>query len=120
MTYVNPSENTASNEYIRIAVLAFAVLLLAACAARHVTPVAMSQPADAALDCPALEREIDATARQAAEMARLDRELEQRNVVGAILFGAPAVDLTREEQIQYRALVDRTRYLTQLKAQKSC
>lgn len=95
-------------------------LVLAACAARPVTPVAMSQPGDAALDCAALSREIEGTARRAAEMARLDQELERRNVVGAILFGAPAIDLTREEQIQFRALADRTRHLTNLKAQKSC
>lgn len=100
--------------------LGFIVLVLAGCAARPVIPIAMSQPGDAALDCAALDRAIEATARRAAEMARLDRDLEQRNVIGAILFGAPAIDLTREEQIQYRALADRTRHLTILKAQNRC
>ena len=105
---------------MRTTMLCLALLALSSCAARPVTPIAMSQPGDAALDCAALDREIDATARRAAEMARLDQELERRNVVGAILFGAPAIDLTREEQIQYRALADRTRHLTNLKAQKPC
>lgn len=97
-----------------------AALLMAGCAARPVLPIALSQPGDAEMTCAALEREIEATAARAAEMARLDRDLERRNVVGAILFGAPAIDLTREEQIQYRALVDRTRHLSQMKARRPC
>lgn len=105
---------------IRALALAAAALPLAACPARQITPIALSQPGDAAMDCAALDRAIESTARQAAEMAKLDTELERRNVVGAILFGAPAIDLTREEQIQYRALADRTRHLSTLKAQKPC
>lgn len=100
--------------------LVAAAFLLAACPARQITPTALTQPGDAAMDCGALDRAIEATARQAAEMARLDTELERRNIVGAILIGAPAIDLTREEQIQYRALADRTRHLSALKAQKQC
>lgn len=105
---------------IRALALMAAALPLAACPARQITPVALSQPGDAAMDCAALDRAIEATARQAAEMAKLDTELERRNIVGGILVGAPAIDLTREEQVQYRALADRTRHLTLLKAQKPC
>ena len=96
------------------------VLTLAACAARPVTPIALSQPGDAALDCAGLDREIASLGEQAVAMGARDRELERRNVIGAILFGAPAIDLTREEQIQFRAMQDRARHLADMKARKPC
>jgi hypothetical protein len=107
------------------AVACVAVLLLG-CAARTVRPVAMSQPGDATLSCAAIDAQMANNATAAADFLHRDQQLEGRNAaaVGAsLLIGLPAValmDLTREEQIQFRALSDRNQHLQSLKDTKPC
>lgn len=96
------------------------LFLSVGCAARPVTPVAISQPGDSAMDCAALDAAFVHANATAASYAKRDADLETKNVVGAIIIGAPGIDLTREEQIQARAWVDRARYLSQLKSRKGC
>lgn len=105
---------------MRPALLLPCLLVAAGCAARVVTPVSMSQPSDATLDCAALDGAIAQANTNAGSYAKRDADLETKNAVGAILIGAPAIDLTREEQIQHRAWLDRARYLSQLRVQKRC
>ena len=96
------------------------------CAARVVVPVAVSQPGDPALDCAQITTEMRANRAAAERYALADKRLEQSNVaagVASAVVGWPALlamDLTREEQIQVRALADRNARLEAMGQGKEC
>lgn len=101
-------------------------VLLAGCAARPVTPVAISQPGDANASCAVLDDQIKRNAIHAAEMLGKDKQVEEANtgkVIASFVFGilvGLSIDLTREEQIMLRSLQDRNQYLERLSRAKGC
>jgi len=104
------------------------VICLTGCAAKEVIPVRMVQPGDEGLSCAALKEQITANRVAAADFVRKDKQVEQQNVAknigGAIpvlgLFLVSSTDLSNEEQVKGRALVDRDEHLTFLAKQKGC
>jgi hypothetical protein len=113
----------------------FAGLLLLAgcvclngCAARTVIPVQMAQPGDEALGCAALGRELAANETAAATLLHQDKNVEQLNTarnVGSVIPGlglllVMSTDLSNEEQIKARALIDRDERLRFLVKRKQC
>lgn len=88
----------------------------------------MTQPGDENLDCPTLKQQIEANRAAAEYFVRKDKQVENQNtakvVGGAIPFIgiliASSTDLSNEEQIKGRALVDRDEQLTFLAKQKGC
>lgn len=108
--------------------LVAAAICLSGCAAKDVVPVRMTQPGDENLDCPALKQQIEANRVAAEDFVRKDKQVEDQNtakvVGGAIPFIgiliASSTDLSNEEQIKGRALVDRDEELTFLARQKGC
>jgi hypothetical protein len=107
--------------------VAFA-LCLCGCAAKQVTPVQMTQPGDAQLDCPALKQQIAANQAAAEDFIRKDKQVENENIARGVgsaipVFGillAMSYDLSNEEQVKARALADRNEELTYLAKQKGC
>lgn len=104
------------------------VLCLCGCAARDVTPVRISQPGDDLLSCTDLQQQL-ATNRSAAEtFLRDDKKVEAANTMKAIggalpwvgIFISASEDLSNEEQIKGRALVDRDERLRFLVERKHC
>jgi hypothetical protein len=103
-------------------------LLLCACAAREVTPVAMAQPGDDALSCEAIHQQIADNSLAEAKYIKKDKAVADANVAkqvaGVIPIAGIAIsastDLSNVEQIQARALADRNERLTQLAKQKGC
>ena len=101
---------------------------LTGCAARNVVPVQMAQPGDEAMDCAALNREIASNEAAAAVFLHKDRQVEQANTarnVGSVIPGVGlllvmSTDLSNEEQIKSRALVDRDERLRFLVKRKQC
>lgn len=99
---------------------------LTACAARVVTPVAISQPSDASLTCDALDTARRDNALRAAEMLKRDQEVDSANtgkMIAAVVFSgliAMSLDLSREEQIVMRSLLDRNARLDDLARAKGC
>jgi hypothetical protein len=103
-------------------------LTLGACAARTVTPMAMTQQGDEALTCSALDQQIaDNTAANAAYMKK-DKQVDAENIAKDIGSAIPyagiliagTTDLSNEEQVKARALADRNEHLQYLKKQKGC
>jgi hypothetical protein len=100
--------------------------LLAGCAARHVDPEPMRRPGDESLTCAQLDQQIAADTEQATALEQADHQLENRNIAAGVamgLIGIPAafmMDLSREEQIRYRSMLDRIETLRYLKDQKTC
>ena len=89
----------------------------------------MAQPGDADLSCAALKDQIAANEAAAQDFVRQDRQVKQGNVtkvivsaaipyVGLLLAGS--YNLSNEEQIKGRALVDRDEQLNFLAKQKGC
>lgn len=110
-------------------VLLFACALsLCGCAAREVTPVAMSQPGDDALGCDALAQQISANSAAEAEYQRKDKQVENANIAkgvgSAVPFAGPLIagstDLSNEEQVKARSLADRNEQLEYLSKHKGC
>ena len=101
---------------------------LMGCAARNVVPVQMAQPGDEALDCAALDREIASNEAAAATFLHKDKQVEQANTarnVGGVIPGlglllVMSTDLSNEEQIKARALIDRDERLRFLVKRKQC
>jgi hypothetical protein len=108
--------------------LVVCALGLAGCAARDVTPVAMSQPGDEALSCDALNAQIAANTTSEAAYEKKDKQVENANVAkgvgGAAPFVGPIIaastDLSNEEQVKARALSDRNQQLTYLAKHRGC
>lgn len=98
------------------------------CAARNVTPMPMVQAGDETLDCAALARQIAANEEAAARFLHQDKKVEQANTarnVGSVipgvgLFLVLSTDLSNEEQIKARALIDRDEQLHFLAKRKQC
>jgi hypothetical protein len=98
------------------------------CAAREFTPVAMSQPGDDELACPALKQQIADNSAAESKFQSADKQVEQENVAkgvgGAIpvagILIAGSTDLSNEEQVKARALADRNERLEGLARQKGC
>jgi hypothetical protein len=89
----------------------------------------MVQPGDESLDCPALKQQIEANRAAAEDFVRKDKQVENQNaakiVAGSVipfvgLLLVSSTDLSNEEQIKGRALVDRDERLTFLAKQKGC
>lgn len=101
---------------------------LCGCAAKTVVPVQMAQPGDEALDCTALDREIADNEKAASVFIKQDKRAEQANTaknVGGVIPGLGlllvlSTDLSNEEQIKARALIDRDERLRNLSKQKGC
>lgn len=91
-------------------------------------PVRMVQPGDENLDCPALKQQIEANRSAAEDFVRRDKLVENQNIaknVGSVIpfvgiLLVSSTDLSNEEQIKGRALVDRDERLTFLAKQKGC
>jgi len=111
---------------VRLAAIATLMAPLAGCAARQVTPVAMTQPTDDRLTCSEVDQEMKSNQTTAAELLEKNKEVDQANaakvVASVVLSGwiALTVDLSKEEQIKMRALADRNEALALLKAKKRC
>jgi hypothetical protein len=101
-------------------------LVLVGCAARPVTPVAISQPGDATLTCAGIDTARRDNALRAAELLKRDREVESANtgkMIAAVVFSgwiAMSIDLSREEQITMRSLLDRNTRLDDLARENGC
>jgi hypothetical protein len=111
---------------VRLAAVAALAWPLASCAARQVTPVAMTQPTDDRLTCSEIGREMTSNQAAAAGLLEKNKEVDQANaakvVASVVLSGwfVLAVDLSHEEQIKMRALADRNEALALLKAKNRC
>ena len=88
----------------------------------------MSQPGDEGLDCPALQQQITENNDAARAFLEKDKQVARTNVakgVGSaipyvgILIGA-STDLSNEEQVKARAIIDRNEWLTSLEQRKGC
>jgi hypothetical protein len=100
-------------------------LLCAACAARQVTPISISQEGDDRLSCQELDQQLKANQIAAADFLQRNEQVRQTNSsleVATIfsLWFSLAKDLSREEQIKMRSLNDRNDRLLMLKRQKDC
>lgn len=101
------------------------LVVLAACAARQTTPVALSQPGDVTLTCPQIVDEIRSNEAKAIQMAGADDQVVSDNVaagvVGTVFWPAfLATDLSNADQIQLRSLRDRNVQLERLHKQRGC
>ena len=102
--------------------------LLSGCAAKNVVPVQMAQAGDEELDCTALGREIADNEQAAAAFIKQDKRVEQANTaktVGGVIPGLGLIlvlstDLSNEEQIKARALIDRDERLRFLSKKRGC
>ena len=97
-----------------------AVLGLGACAAREVTPVAMSQPGDEQLGCAELNRQLAANEQDVRELLKQDKAVERTNIVAGVLPLPMLMDFSNEEQVKARALLDRNEKLNYLVKTKGC
>jgi len=103
-------------------------LVLCGCAARQVTPIAMSQPGDDALTCDQLGAQMAANGVSEADYRKQDKQVENGNIAKGIGSAAPFVgpiiagstDLSNEEQVKARSLADRNEQLKYLAKQKGC
>jgi hypothetical protein len=105
-------------------------LCLVGCAAREVTPVAMAQPGDDQLDCPALIEQIKANRAAADEFLASDKRVAEGNVAKTVagtifapigvLLAAASIDLSNEEQVKARSIADRNERLIYLAKAKGC
>lgn len=107
-------------------IVAGTAAMLAGCPARVVTPIAVTQADDGALTCAQIAGQIESNRAAGARHALADRQVEQRNTaagVASAFIGWPALltmDLSREEQIQVRALADRNTRLETLARERRC
>ena len=106
--------------------LALLTLLAAACEARQVTPVPLSQPGDTALTCEQIAAEIAGNEAEAIRLVGADSDVTTDNallaVTGTVLFWPAlfALDVSSAEQIQFRALRDRNTNLARLQQDRGC
>lgn len=88
----------------------------------------MAQPGDEDLSCTELNRQIAANRDAAEKYLHKDRQVENGNTaktVGSAIPGlgillAASIDLSNEEQVKARALVDRDERLTFLAKRRGC
>ncbi len=94
--------------------------LIAGCGTRSVTPMAMMQPGDDRLDCPAIIEQIKVNRPAMATYLTKDKQVEQANVFFVLIGPTFLIDLSNEEQIKARALADRNDRLVLLGRAKGC
>jgi hypothetical protein len=105
-----------------------ATLCIAGCAATHVTPVAMAQSGDDQLTCSQLSERIAANRAAVVTLVRSDKQVEDGNVaklaIGVVpiagLFAIASVNLSNEDQVRARSIVDRNNRLIALTHSKGC
>jgi hypothetical protein len=101
---------------------------LGGCAAREVTPIRMAQPGDESLDCAALNQQIADNRAAVENFVKKDKRVEDGNTAKGIASAMPWVgllavastDLSNEEQVKARALIDRDERLAFLAKQRGC
>lgn len=98
---------------------------LAACAARTVTPVTMAQAGDEQLSCSELSNQLNINQKTADDLLHKDKDVEAGNVAkitaGAVVPGLGlAADLSNEEQVKARSIIDRNERLNFLFQSKGC
>jgi hypothetical protein len=98
---------------------------LAACAARTVTPVTMTQAGDEQLSCSQLSDQINVNQKTADDFLQKDKDVQARNVAkitaAAVVPGLGfSKDLSNEEQVKARSILDRNERLTFLFQSKGC
>jgi len=101
---------------------------LGGCAAKTVIPVQMAQPGDETLDCAALADQIAQNELMASDFVKKDQQVQRLNTarnVGSVIPGlglllVMSTDLSNDEQIRGRALVDRDERLRFLAKHKRC
>ena len=112
----------------RCLLIVTAIAPLAACAARNVTPMRISQEGDTALSCVEISRQMRGNRAEAAKYLKDDRLVEQQNtaltVVGLLpwmgLLTSAMTNFSNQDQIRARALIDREERLAYLAKQKEC
>ena len=79
------------------------------------------------MTCETIAKEITKNEEEALRLAGLGKDVEGKNVavvVGATLLLSPlatlAIDFSKKEQIEFRALQDRNKHLIQLQEKKEC
>ena len=92
---------------------------MAACAARPVTPVAITQLNDEKISCSDIAAEIKANSAAESEYVRKDKNVEAKNFVGVAVF-PPLIDLSNTEQVKARSIMDRNERLAFLAKSKGC
>ena len=120
--------NTIQTTTRRLCCAVICCALLWGCAAKTVTPVSMVQPGDDQLTCAELDKQIADNLKAAEDFMRKDKQTENANVaknVGGVIPGLgllliASTDLSNEEQIKGRAILDRNERLTYLSKQKGC
>lgn len=108
--------------------LAAATVVLSGCAAKQFAAMPMVQAGDDTLSCTDIKLQISDNNIAEAKFVHADRQVENGNtakVVGsAVPFVGPLIagsaDLSNEEQVKARALVDRNERLADLSKQKGC
>jgi len=103
-------------------------LWLCACAPKMITPVRMSQPGDETLTCAQIHQQSVDNQYAARNFLKQDKTVESANTAKVIGSALPYIgililasgDLSNEEQIRARALIDRDDQLTFLAKQKNC
>jgi hypothetical protein len=106
----------------------FATLCIAGCAATHVTPVSMTQPGDDQLTCFQLSERIANNRTAVVTLVRADKKVADGNAAKVAISVVPiagllaiaSVDLSNEEQIRARSVIDRNERLIILAHSKGC
>jgi len=88
----------------------------------------MSQPGDEQLSCQQIDQQIQANEASAKGLVQKDKDVENNNTTKVVMSATPfigilsamAIDLSNEEQIKARAILDRNERLTYLRKQKGC
>ena len=109
----------------RIAGVIMTAAALSACAGRAPAPVAVVQPADAALDCPAIMAQVQTNDGKISELGREEGGKVAQNIAAGVagLFIWPlwfAMDFQGTAGKEIAALQSRQTYLATLASQKGC
>lgn len=108
------------------AVLCSAVV--SSCAAKQFAAMPMEQPGDEQLTCVQLQEQRAANEKAAAAFLAKDETVENKNIAKGVASALPFVgilaalstDLSNEEQVKARSILDRNERLTFLSKQKGC
>lgn len=112
----------------RVLVAVLGVAGLSGCAQKAIAPVQMVQPGDDQLTCAQIDKEILANEAAAKKFVERDKGTENGNTAKMILSATPyigilsamTIDLSNEDQIKARAILDRNESLAFLKKGKGC
>ena len=100
-------------------------IVITACTVRESNPVAISQPGDSRLSCAQIRSQVTQNNSIVESLAEKDRSIKLQNdfALGLSILVLPAVfavDGSKVEQIELRALVDRNKNLKRIFGNKSC